>query len=65
MSANSSQEKSSMFRKCLCPFCEEALVEAEPLFCQPCGLALRRCSKCLTVVAKEATVCPQCGTAIE
>ena len=50
---------------CFCPYCEEEIVIAEFPFCQPCGVSLRYCIKCQMAVAREATVCPECGGELE
>ena len=48
----------------VCPYCDEEIVAAKFPFCQPCGVTLRYCKKCETVVPKEAEVCPGCGAEI-
>ena len=50
---------------CSCPYCDAHVAEEIPPFCSVCGVTLRRCSTCLVVVDKEATVCPGCGQALD
>jgi RNA polymerase subunit RPABC4/transcription elongation factor Spt4 len=46
---------------CHCPYCGEESVAEAPPYCQPCGVTLRYCTVCETVVDRQATVCPDCG----
>ena len=60
-----SKEPKSKEKKCLCPYCEEELALSIPPYCQPCKITLRYCTRCQIAVAREATVCPQCGGELE
>ncbi len=60
-----SEEPKEKERRCFCPYCEEEILTAGFLYCQPCGVTLRYCIKCQIAVVREATVCPQCGGELE
>jgi hypothetical protein len=49
----------------VCPYCEEEIAVSCFPYCKPCGVTLRYCVKCQKAVAREATVCPQCGCELE
>ncbi len=57
-------EKETKKKQVFCPYCDEEIFAAKFPFCQPCGVILRYCTKCETVVPKEAEVCPECGAEI-
>lgn len=48
-----------------CPYCDDEVDTSGPVFCRPCGVVLRYCSKCQVAVAREAEVCPECGGELE
>lgn len=48
-----------------CPFCEEEIAEAAFPYCEACKVELRRCPKCQTVVERNATKCPECGSKLD
>ena len=48
-----------------CPYCEEEIISAKYPFCKPCEVSLRYCTKCQIAVAREETICPQCGGELE
>jgi len=52
-------------RGCFCPYCDEEVAVATPLFCQLCKAELRYCTRCNIIVEKKATACPQCGQTLE
>ena len=52
-------------QNCLCPYCDEELFMFTQPYCQPCGVTLRYCAKCRIAVAREAEVCPECGSELE
>jgi len=48
--------------RCVCPYCDEEISISSSRLCQACGVVFKHCVKCqITVLAKEATVCPKCG----
>jgi RNA polymerase subunit RPABC4/transcription elongation factor Spt4 len=61
----SKKEPKCKVERRVCPYCEGEITVAQFPYCQPCGVTLRYCVKCNIVVAKEATVCPQCGSELE
>ena len=62
ISGKESREKESKPR---CPYCEQEILAAGFAYCQPCGVKLRHCARCETVVVREVEVCPQCGGELE
>ena len=57
MKKNTSEEK-----RCVCPYCEEEMIDARSPMCRACGVVFRHCVKCqITVLDREATNCPKCG----
>ena len=56
-----SEEPKEKEKRCLCPYCQEELAISPLPYCQPCSVLLRYCVRCQIAVAREATVCPQCG----
>ena len=60
-----SEEPKEKDRRRICPYCEEEIVMAEFPYCKPCGVTLRYCVNCQTVVVRDAEVCPQCGGKLE
>lgn len=52
--------------RCLCPYCEEELIVATMPFCRACGVVFRHCVRCgVTVLEKDARICPKCGGQLE
>ncbi|MBI4332242.1 MAG: hypothetical protein HY673_13280 [Chloroflexi bacterium] len=58
------KKKVDAVRKCLCPFCEEELMEDGSPFCMACKALMHYCSHCKIVIERSATVCPRCGGAL-
>jgi hypothetical protein len=48
--------------KCLCPYCEQEILVASMPFCQACSIVFCQCLECkVTILDRDATVCPKCG----
>ena len=62
---NRSEQPREKERRCFCPYCDEELAISPPPYCQPCEVTLRYCIRCKIAVAREATVCPECGGELE
>ena len=59
------EEQKAKEQKRSCPYCEEEIFTAGLPFCRPCSVTLRYCVRCQVAVAREETVCPQCGGELE
>lgn len=56
------KEKKTKEQRCICPYCEEELVDASSPLCQACEVVFVHCVKCqVTLLDREATNCPKCG----
>ena len=62
---NRSEQPREKERRCFCPYCDEELAISPPPYCQSCEVTLRYCIRCKIAVAREATVCPECGGELE
>lgn len=50
---------------CRCPLCEGPVECGMFPICHPCGVSLRQCKACNTVMDKNARTCPKCGAGVE
>ena len=56
------KENTAKERRNMCPYCDIEIMAANFPFCQSCGVVFLQCVKCqVTVLDKEAKVCPKCG----
>ena len=56
------KEEKAKEERCICPYCDEELAVADSPLCKACGVVFRHCTKCqITVLDREATICPKCG----
>ena len=60
-----SKESKAVEKKCVCPYCDEEIIQAKLPYCQPCQVTLRYCRNCQIAVPREAETCPQCGGKLE
>lgn len=66
MAEKNEKDLKNVEKSCLsCPFCEAEIAEAAFPYCEPCKVSLRRCPKCNSVVERDATKCPHCGTLLD
>jgi len=47
-----------------CPYCDEAIMEANFPYCQACRVTIFYCPKCREPVPRENKVCLHCGAEI-
>ena len=56
------KENTAKEERCVCPYCDEGLIDASSPLCQACGVVFRHCVRCqITVLSREVTTCPKCG----
>lgn len=53
-------------KQCVCPYCDEELLNLNLPFCRTCGVMIRLCTHCHVAIRDEdADVCPECGKPLE
>ena len=58
-------EQEAEKRRCLCPYCDQEILEADLPYCQACQVTIFYCPECREPLPRDIRVCPNCGAEIK
>lgn len=59
------KHKADTNKECVCPFCNQEVLDSPHLGCEPCNKQFIACPNCGNLSARDAAQCVKCGTPLK